>query len=192
MNYKIGITIWKGVWTWIQTAGVMGATGVLAIEWPEDPEVYTKEMWVAFLISLIPAVWRVLENWRKNSRETPRWNWPWKLALIVLLVPGCATTSTVQTDPDGNTVEFKGRAIGKANINNLKHQYSQKADEDGNIETIIGQSSDSIVSDNADIVGDVVSSAFEGIIRGLEIVRTPKPAPVIPKPKEVSDAKTTD
>lgn len=124
-QYRIGLTIWKAFWTWAQTVGVVGAADVLAVEWPEDAAM---ERVIVYCLTVLPAVWRALENWRKNSGpgQMPRWEWTdiWAwlqdvlgISLVVLLLAGCATARTdariSQTDADGFTesVEFTTRGV---------------------------------------------------------------------------------
>ncbi len=124
-KYSAARTVWKALWTWAQTIGVVGAADVLAVEWPEDA---TAERVIVYCLTVLPAIWRALENWRKNSGPggLPRWEWRdllvWLqdklgLTLLVLLLAGCATAQTEarisQTDPDGFTesVEFKTSGV---------------------------------------------------------------------------------
>ena len=119
-TYSGWLTVWKSFWVWAQTIGVVGAGDVLAVEWPEDA---TNERVLMYVLTVLPAVWKALENWRKNSgyAGTPRWEWtsfwPWiqdvlGISLIIVLMAGCATATTEarisQTDADGFTeqVEF--------------------------------------------------------------------------------------
>lgn len=93
--YRVGVTIWKGLWTYLATLGVVGATDVVAIGIPDDSSALLAQ-WPVLLVSLAPAVWRVIENIRKNYRPDgrPMWEWPWTRLVAVLCVAaflgGCA------------------------------------------------------------------------------------------------------
>lgn len=128
-TYSMSYTVWKGVWTWLQTLGVVGAADVLAVEWPET---WTRERALMYLLTVLPAVWRALENWRKNSGPggLPRWEWgevwgwalDWVLTklgltLALMLMLGCVTAQTdaaiTQVYQDGTTETVTFRTSGR-------------------------------------------------------------------------------
>lgn len=81
-TYSIFITLWKAFWRYLAGLGVVGATEVAAVGLPETMG-DLKTRWPALLIALIPAIWRVIDNYRKNgNNETnpndPIWMWPWE------------------------------------------------------------------------------------------------------------------
>jgi len=80
--YSLGKTIWKAFWTFVQGTVGVGA-GVLAIKLPETAGEFA-EAWPALLAPLGFAIWKALENYRKNSDSAydsrPRWVWPWNSA----------------------------------------------------------------------------------------------------------------
>lgn len=77
--YSAWITVWKSARTLVATTGSAALIALFAIEWPEDMDTMDIDGWIVFGFLLIPAAWRALENWRKNSGYLgqPRWNWPW-------------------------------------------------------------------------------------------------------------------
>lgn len=99
--------------------------------------------------------------------------------LLAICFAGCATMTTIQTDPGGGRIEFKGRALGKANIDNLKAEYSQTALADGSIKTTIGQSSDSLKSENDQLIGNVIQGAVRGAVEAMGMYMT-RPPPLTP------------
>lgn len=75
--YSLGYTLWKAFWAWAQAAGVCGAADVAAVGWPETAAEWGSK-WPVLVIALVPALWRVVENVRKNAGAAgPLWNWPW-------------------------------------------------------------------------------------------------------------------
>ena len=101
MRYSAFLTIWKAFWTYAQTVGVLGAADVAAVGLPDDRAALIAQ-WPVLVIALAPALWKVLENIRKNWLDSgaPLWEWPWArlvkpTRLIVLLslslaLSGCA------------------------------------------------------------------------------------------------------
>lgn len=124
-HYRLAVTLWKAFWTWMQTLGVTAAAGLVAVPWPEDGPDLTAEQWTQFIVlTLVPACWRALENWRKNSGPggLPRWEWREIFGRVSCLLAGialagCAFAGTqariIQTDPQGFTedVEFQTRGV---------------------------------------------------------------------------------
>jgi hypothetical protein len=84
-SYSAWLTVWKGLGTLVQTSGSAALIALFAIEWPADASTIDVNGWIVFGFLLLPAAWKVLENWRKNSGYTPagstesipRWVWPW-------------------------------------------------------------------------------------------------------------------
>lgn len=77
-HYRASVTLWKALWAFIAVFAGAGA-GIAAVELPETWEQF-RATWPAIAVPLAIAVWRALENWRKNSHPDlgPRWHWPWE------------------------------------------------------------------------------------------------------------------
>lgn len=139
-SYRIGYTLWKAAWTWLHTIGVVGAADVLAVEWPEDA---TAERVTMYCLTVLPAAWRALENWRKNSGPGGLARFEWRevwmalldwilgklgltlcLGLVCWACVGCnslgGTVSTefreTVTDPQGQPITTEYRAVSKAGM----------------------------------------------------------------------------
>lgn len=76
--YNFVITLWKALWTYLGSVGVIGAAEVLSVGTPESFEAFAAQ-WPRYVIALAPAIWKVVENVRKNWRDdgAPLWSWPW-------------------------------------------------------------------------------------------------------------------
>lgn len=95
--YNPSVTLWKGVWAYLASIGVVGATDVAAVGIPATWEEFAAK-WPALLVALLPAVWRVVENYRKNGGggRAPMWEWrdvPRKIWPLCLLIGVCACFS---------------------------------------------------------------------------------------------------
>jgi hypothetical protein len=75
-RYDAAVTIWKGVWTYLAGVGVVGAADVVSVGLPTSYD-ELRAKWPALVVALIPALWRVLENYRKNAGRggQPLWYW---------------------------------------------------------------------------------------------------------------------
>lgn len=111
-KYRAAVTLWKAAWTFVYAMTGIGA-GVLAVQLPESEEEF-RANWLVFVLPIVAALWRALENYRKNYRDdgTPLWEWPWArivpkappvppassllpVLLAVLTLGGCATGMTM-------------------------------------------------------------------------------------------------
>lgn len=127
-NYRVLVSLYKAIGDFIKvTFGV--SAGILVVAPPESFEDF-KRTWPAFLISLALALWKALENYRKNSTAgtNPAWHWlPFlkgKVGMLLLstvlisALIGCAMGRVQQTVilQDGSSVTFeaKGKAVFKA------------------------------------------------------------------------------
>lgn len=127
-DYQARLTLYKAVREFIKVTFGLSA-GILAVAPPETFEDF-KRQWPVLLVSLALALWKALENYRKNRTLGPDPKWRWfpslrgKVGMLLFsIVPifaltGCATGSVHQIviRPDGSSVTFKakGRAFGKA------------------------------------------------------------------------------
>ena len=75
-GYSAAVSLWKAFWTFVQVSFGVGG-GVLAIKTPATFE-ELKEVWPTLAIPLLLAVFRAVENLRKNYRADGRvlWRWP--------------------------------------------------------------------------------------------------------------------
>ena len=80
-QYRAATTVWKAVWTFIGTSLCAGGA-VAAIQLPETWEEF-RAAWPALIVPLGLAIWRAVENYRKNRRNDglPAWQWPWTRAV---------------------------------------------------------------------------------------------------------------
>ena len=76
-RYRAGVTVWKAVWTFIATSAGVGVA-VVQVQMPETWKEF-RAAWPALVVPLGLALWRAMENWRKNSRDDGLavWQWPW-------------------------------------------------------------------------------------------------------------------
>lgn len=163
MRYSAFLTLWKAFWTYAQTVGVLGAADVVAVGLPEDRAALLAQ-WPVLVIALAPALWKVIENVRKNWLDSgaPLWEWPWArlvkpTKLIVLLslslaLSGCAgfggtglwrpavgdhSASTVIFDEEtaaGDKTRIEFKATGEAASKSGVH-YTGATGTDDNIVT---------------------------------------------------------
>lgn len=75
-NYSAAMTVWKAFWTWAASIGVLGASEFISAGPPASYDELIAQ-WPVFVIALVPALWRALENWRKNAGRggQPLWYW---------------------------------------------------------------------------------------------------------------------
>lgn len=109
-GYRLSLTLWKALWTFLQTSIGVGA-GVIAIEMPASWEEFQAQ-WPVLLVPVAIATARALNNARKHLEW---FRLPWEKAAAVLLtcavlVSGCAShvcrlKETVSTpDPETGAV----------------------------------------------------------------------------------------
>lgn len=77
-HYFPSMTIWSTFFTWLQTFAAIAAAQGVIIGIPATVE-QLRSNWLPWLISVLPALWRLIENIRKNAHGdgTPLWRWPW-------------------------------------------------------------------------------------------------------------------
>jgi len=187
-------TIWKGTSTFLKVlAGVMaGLAGVIeTFNLPADWTTF-RAVWPTVAVPLALAIWRMIENVRKNvnSDGTPAWKWPWSLtvmvAILVLAETGCVHTGFQDsiTNPDGTVSSTKYRAISMAwplgKIDTTGHQMGYTF---GNSQITIGQDAAGI--DNSGQVA-LINFLQSLVVAAGPILQTmaTKPGPVAaPEPK---------
>lgn len=123
-HYSLFVSLWKALWTYLAALGVVGATDLAAYGWPGDWSGVTS----AVLFSLVPALWRFVENLRKNYRADGHPLWEWKIPFgsclllmvtaLLLVLAGCTTATSVQT-PDGVTTETTSYSLNTQEISSL-------------------------------------------------------------------------
>lgn len=105
-HYSLFVSLWKAIWTYLAVLGVVGAADVANYGWPDSWENVTNVM----LFGLLPALWRFVENLRKNYRADGKALWEWKIPWVAVLaivvgtvaMTGCAFT---KYDEHGNVIE---------------------------------------------------------------------------------------
>jgi hypothetical protein len=134
----------------------------LAVEWPEDAGA---ERWMVYVLTVIPAAWRALENWRKNFGPNGtalfEWGdaWAWamsKLSMVLLLSvlgAGCSTLgfggsvttafSESYVDEDGTPthIEYNAKSTAGAfgKLDDGQHTFRIGIAPDGSYEVVAGQ-----------------------------------------------------
>jgi len=136
-RYQISVTIWKALFSWLRHLGVLSAAD-LAMFTPPETFAELKTHWPVLLIAAIPALWRTLENIRKNWNDNgkPLWKWPWdkiiSVSVLSLLLLGCATTSVEFVDTDGANTRLRNTVVfGKQDASVINAGYEWNEDGSG-------------------------------------------------------------
>lgn len=79
--YSLGTTLLKALVEYLKHAGFITAAQVSAIQIPQTASDWSNtNTLVSLALPLLPALWRALENYRKNGRgpgQDAVWQWPW-------------------------------------------------------------------------------------------------------------------
>ena len=81
MKYSLAVTLWKAVWVWaVATFGVGSAVVVASEDLPAAWDTFAAN-WQVLLVAIVPAVYKAIDNLRKNYRGggVYLWHWPWEV-----------------------------------------------------------------------------------------------------------------
>ena len=183
-SYSSIKTLLKAVWVFASVA--VAVTAAILTAMPAELSSF-KAGGIGYIIAFGFAVWKAIENARKNTRPDglPAWDWPWSSVPVILLcalLVGCTalnggvTTHFTEsiTDPETGLVtrtEYMARThagiLGK--VDPTVHNWSYKWGGDEN-EITTGQG-----AEGADNTGQALAfKTFENVIGGLAGMIVPR------------------